>query len=140
MTGALLITGRIKGVHRPALCPILPSETGKFLMIDCGANTIWVTPYLDYWLEDYIENGEYEKDDFYEIDKVSTSPDKIKTSQGNAELYIREWSMSGDLTFKDYYVVLRVDDELAVFSISETYLENIDMTIEQFAKAMYNVD
>ena len=46
MTGALLITGRIKGVHRPALCPILPSETGKFLMIDCGANTNCKPDYL----------------------------------------------------------------------------------------------
>jgi glycerol-3-phosphate acyltransferase PlsX len=40
MTGGLLIVGRIPGIDRPALCPILPTYDGKgFMLIDCGANT-----------------------------------------------------------------------------------------------------
>lgn len=40
MAGGLLLVGRIKGVDRPALCPILPSYSGKgFMLIDSGANT-----------------------------------------------------------------------------------------------------
>lgn len=40
LTGGLLLVGRIKGIDRPALCPILPTYTGKgFMLIDCGANT-----------------------------------------------------------------------------------------------------
>lgn len=40
MAGGLLIVGRIKGIDRPALCPILPTYDGKgFMLIDCGANT-----------------------------------------------------------------------------------------------------
>ena len=40
MAGGLLLVGRIKGIDRPALCPILPSYDGKgFMLIDCGANT-----------------------------------------------------------------------------------------------------
>jgi glycerol-3-phosphate acyltransferase PlsX len=40
MTGGLLIVGRIDGIDRPALCPILPTYDGKgFMLIDCGANT-----------------------------------------------------------------------------------------------------
>ena len=40
MTGGLLLVGRIKGIDRPALCPILPTYNGKgFMLIDCGANT-----------------------------------------------------------------------------------------------------
>lgn len=40
LTGAVLKIGRIKGVSRPALCPILPTiEENKSVMIcDCGAN------------------------------------------------------------------------------------------------------
>ena len=40
MAGGLVLVGRIKGIDRPALCPILPSHSGKgFMLIDSGANT-----------------------------------------------------------------------------------------------------
>ena len=39
IAGATMIVRRMKGVKRPALCPLLPTETGKALLIDCGANT-----------------------------------------------------------------------------------------------------
>ena len=40
MAGGLLKVGRIKGVDRPALCPLLPTIDGKgFLLLDAGANT-----------------------------------------------------------------------------------------------------
>ena len=39
LTGAFLKIGRIKGVSRPALCPILPTENGgKVMLMDAGAN------------------------------------------------------------------------------------------------------
>lgn len=42
-TGALLMGGtfivkRVKGVSRPALAPIMPSDAEPFMLIDCGAN------------------------------------------------------------------------------------------------------
>ena len=42
-TGALLMGGtfivkRVKGVSRPALAPVMPSDTTPFMLIDCGAN------------------------------------------------------------------------------------------------------
>ena len=40
LAGSLLITGRMKGVVRPALAPVVPSEGGKNTMIiDAGMNT-----------------------------------------------------------------------------------------------------
>ena len=36
--GATILTGRIKGVSRVALAPIMPSETGCFILLDAGAN------------------------------------------------------------------------------------------------------
>ena len=40
LAGGLLKVGRIKGVDRPALCPVLPTLDGKgVLLLDAGANT-----------------------------------------------------------------------------------------------------
>lgn len=38
LAGGQLIIGRIKGVERPPLAPLIPTETGISLLIDCGAN------------------------------------------------------------------------------------------------------
>lgn len=38
LAGATLLVGRIKGVERPALAPLIPTKTGYSLLIDCGAN------------------------------------------------------------------------------------------------------
>jgi phosphate acyltransferase len=39
MAGSLLILGRIKGVDRPSLAPIIPNKKGFTLVVDGGANT-----------------------------------------------------------------------------------------------------
>lgn len=38
LVGGQVIVGRIKGVERPALAPLLPTTKGQSLLIDCGAN------------------------------------------------------------------------------------------------------
>lgn len=38
LAGATFIVGRIKGVLRPALAPVLPNKNNGVLLIDCGAN------------------------------------------------------------------------------------------------------
>lgn len=39
LTGATLVVGRIRGIRRPALAPLLPQKTGgSAILIDCGAN------------------------------------------------------------------------------------------------------
>ena len=38
LVGGQLIVGRIKGVERPPLAPLIPTDKGVSLLIDCGAN------------------------------------------------------------------------------------------------------
>jgi len=47
MSGALFNVGRIKGIHRPALAPLLPTlGPNRALLIDCGANAECKPEYL----------------------------------------------------------------------------------------------
>ncbi len=46
LTGATVIVGRIKGVQRPALGTMLPTEKGHTLMLDAGANVDAKPEYL----------------------------------------------------------------------------------------------
>ncbi|MCI8996271.1 MAG: phosphate acyltransferase PlsX [Lachnospiraceae bacterium] len=38
LVGGQVLVGRIKGVERPPLAPLIPTKTGVSLLIDCGAN------------------------------------------------------------------------------------------------------
>ncbi|WP_298837461.1 phosphate acyltransferase PlsX [Clostridium sp.] len=46
LAGCTLIVGRIKGIDRPALAPIIPGKTMPFMIIDCGANAECKPNYL----------------------------------------------------------------------------------------------
>lgn len=46
LAGSTLIVGRIKGVERPALAPIMPGKNGSFMIIDAGANVDCKPNYL----------------------------------------------------------------------------------------------
>ncbi len=38
LVGGQVIVGRIRGIERPPLAPLIPTEKGVSLLIDCGAN------------------------------------------------------------------------------------------------------
>lgn len=38
LVGGQLLVGRIKGVERPPLAPLIPTEKGASILVDCGAN------------------------------------------------------------------------------------------------------
>ncbi|MBU3153831.1 phosphate acyltransferase PlsX [Clostridium estertheticum] len=46
LAGCTLIVGRIKGIDRPALAPVLPGKKMPFMIIDCGANAECKPNYL----------------------------------------------------------------------------------------------
>ncbi|MGL4731611.1 MAG: phosphate acyltransferase PlsX [Clostridium sp.] len=47
LAGSTLIVGRIKGIDRPALAPIMPGLNGPFMIIDAGANVDCKAHYLE---------------------------------------------------------------------------------------------
>lgn len=38
LAGGLFLIGRIKGIDRPALAPVVPGKSGNFMVVDVGAN------------------------------------------------------------------------------------------------------
>ena len=46
LAGGMFRLGRIPGIERPALAPLLPNGKGHFLLIDCGANVDCQPDYL----------------------------------------------------------------------------------------------
>lgn len=46
LVGGMLRLGRVPGIERPALAPLIPGRVGQFLLIDCGANVDCLPEYL----------------------------------------------------------------------------------------------
>ena len=46
LTGATLITKRIRGIRRAAMAPVIPTTAGQAVLIDCGANAECTPEYL----------------------------------------------------------------------------------------------
>ncbi|MBQ6249136.1 MAG: phosphate acyltransferase PlsX [Oscillospiraceae bacterium] len=46
LTGATLITKRIRGIRRAAMAPVIPTTKGRAVLIDCGANAECTPEYL----------------------------------------------------------------------------------------------
>ena len=65
LSGATLTVGRIRGIRRAALAPVVPSASGGMVLIDCGA-TADCTP--DYLLQ-YAYMGSYYAQKFLGVEK-----------------------------------------------------------------------
>ena len=46
LTGATLLVKRVRGIRRAAMAPLIPTSTGKAVLIDCGANAECTPEYL----------------------------------------------------------------------------------------------
>ena len=46
LTAATLLVKRVRGIRRAALCPVIPTDNGGTVLIDCGANAECTPEYL----------------------------------------------------------------------------------------------
>ena len=86
LTGGLLRVGRIKGILRPALSPLLPNRKGgKTLLIDCGANMDCKPQYLEQFA---CIGSAYMKALFnIENPKVAIISVGVEDKKGNAQVH-----------------------------------------------------
>ena len=67
LAGCTLIVGRIKGVERPALAPIMPGRKSQFMIVDVGANVDCKPQYL----VQFAKMGEVYYKYIFNVDKPS---------------------------------------------------------------------
>lgn len=102
LTGATLITGRIRGIRRAALAPVLPAGEHGVMLIDCGAN-VECTP--EYLLQFAFMGSFYAKkilgceDTKVGLLNVGTEDTKGGELQHAAFALLKEASESGRLNF-----------------------------------------
>lgn len=95
LAGCTLIVGRIKGVERPALAPIMPGRKGNFMVVDVGANVDCKPQYL----VQFAKMGKI----YYEI-----MFDSKKTSVGLVNIGAEE-EKGNELT-KETYKLLKAEE------------------------------
>ncbi|MBQ9790352.1 MAG: phosphate acyltransferase PlsX [Clostridia bacterium] len=86
LAGGLLRVGRIKGILRPALAPLLPNlKGGKTLLIDCGANMDCKPQYLEQFA---CLGSEYMRNMFgIESPRVAIISVGVEDKKGNAQVH-----------------------------------------------------
>ena len=86
LTGAMLITGRIKGVDRPALAPMLPTMRGVSMLIDAGLNTNCKP--VNY--EQFAQIGSIYMHTMFKIDKPKVGLLNVGTEENKGTEIVKE--------------------------------------------------
>ena len=82
MAGSTLILGRISGIDRPALAPVIPTKKGGALLIDAGFNTICKPiNYLQFGIMGSIYMKEIFKIDRPKIGLINVGSEEIKGNE-----------------------------------------------------------
>ena len=135
LAGCLFIVGRISGVNRPALAPILNGSEGKFILLDAGAN-------VDCKVDDYIQFAKlgsvYYKtlfDKEYPVVKLLN----IGTEENKGNFIIKkvyvELSNYDGINFNGNLEVRNIMDERVDVVICDGFIGNITLkTIEGTSK------
>ena len=88
LSGATLIVKRVRGIRRAALAPILPNATGRFVLIDSGANTECTPEYI---LQFALMGSYYAQDALKlntpRIGLLNNGTEQIKGTQLHIEAY-----------------------------------------------------
>lgn len=102
LTGATLVVKRIRGIRRAALAPFVPSRSGGFLLIDCGANAECTPEYLlqfAFMGSYYVENVLGVKNPRVALLNNGTESTKGTPLQIEAHALLTEAGESGGINF-----------------------------------------
>ena len=97
LSGCTLIVGRIQGVKRPALAPIMPGKNGPFMVVDVGANVDCKAEYL----HQFAHMGK----EYYKGVLKASNP-----SIGLVNIGVEE--EKGNALAKEAHVILKSDENL----------------------------
>lgn len=86
LTGATVIIGRIKGVQRPVLGTMLPSEKGRVLLVDSGAN---VDPKAEYLVQ-YAKMGSVYFENVFNKQNPSVGLVNIGSEKEKGSIMVKE--------------------------------------------------
>ncbi|NMB97003.1 MAG: phosphate acyltransferase PlsX [Clostridiaceae bacterium] len=88
LTGATLILGRIKGIDRPALAPVIPTRKGGALLIDAGFNTVCKpVNYLQFGIMGSIYMKEIFNIDKPRVGLINVGSEEIKGNETIRQAY-----------------------------------------------------
>ena len=86
LTGATLITGRVRGVDRPALAPMVPTARGFSMLVDAGLNTSCKP--VNY--EQFAQIGSIYMQSVYGIDKPKVGLLNVGTEENKGTEVVKE--------------------------------------------------
>ena len=102
LSGATLLVKRVRGIRRAAMAPLIPTTTGKAVLIDCGANADCSAEYL----VQFAYLGSFYAQRVLNIEKprvgllnIGTEDSKGTDLQREALQWLREAGEEGHLNF-----------------------------------------
>jgi glycerol-3-phosphate acyltransferase PlsX len=102
VSGATFVVKRVRGIRRAALAPLIPNNSGGFILIDCGAYSECTPEYL----LQFAFMGSYYAEDILKIDSPrvgllnnGTEPSKGTPLQLEAYKLLEKAGQDGDINF-----------------------------------------
>lgn len=115
LAGCTFVIGRMKGVERPALAPIMPGKNGSFMIVDVGANVDCKPSYL----LQFAKMGKVYYEKVFNVNKPSIGL-----------INIGEEEEKGNELTKSVYQLLKDNDELNfIGNVEPRYISSGDTNI-----------
>lgn len=102
LSGATLVTKRIKGIRRAALAPVIPTGNGGAVLVDCGANAECPPEYLlqfAYMGSYYAEKALGRPDPKVALLNIGVEPSKGTSLQTTVYPMLQEAAQAGRINF-----------------------------------------
>ncbi len=139
IAGGTLLVGRIKGILRPGLAPIIPSKKGPFMLIDAGANAECKPQYvLQFAMMSEIYMKKVLKKDSPTVGLVNIGEEEEKGTQFTRDCY--KLLKESDINFKGNVEARDIPFGAADIIVCDGYAGNIILkTYEGAAEVIFSI-